>query len=73
MVENSIITVKIHRIKFHLGSKMREYFVRNKREFVITVIVIIKFDRTLNVMTVSSKLVLVEHKPYVLVYKSTRV
>ncbi len=37
-------TVKIHRIKSHLAPKIRNYFARYKREFVITLIVIAEFE-----------------------------
>jgi hypothetical protein len=37
-------TVKIDVVTCHLGPKIWQYFVCNKREFVITVIVITEFD-----------------------------
>jgi hypothetical protein len=41
-----VITVKIYVITCHLGLKPAQFFVRYKREFVITVIVVTEFDCT---------------------------
>ncbi len=39
-----VITVINYVIMFHLGPKISQYFVRYKREFVITLIVLTEFD-----------------------------